>query len=619
MSAAVTGALSGTRRLLPVLVLFVALATTVNVASAHAEDVVRWRSEPAEAPPPPEGVEKAPYPVSVGTVGEISFWEPNRGLLITGGGGPVSGGLYAYDGKSWHQLSIVCGGAEGRIAWASRDEFWTISDQRPGQGLAEGSSYGRQLQSLSLCHFANGQVVGSYAMPLEEPDSYQKMDAAACYGPSDCWFGGPGGFHLHWNGSTVTEVQEPEHHAVVAMATFGGQLFESVQIDEGDEYLPYESTKRPALIHEIAPEGQMFACGEVENPFCDMPIPGKLPEYGKGVKPYALQGFDLATDGSELGGDATQLWAAANPQRYISPPASLTVLREDEAGQWSQVVPNKNGESSLAGMRLGGSTTWIGSDLEYGVRDAIAPEPGSTSAWISLNNDDEHIELVRLNADGELSEPSTVLSLPEAGEKIGYRGEAGPIVCPAAHDCWLATLGGWLYHYSNGEQITPDTDPFFDGEDGVITYRPPDSGVPVIPPDQPPEDDSLINQQTETVTQGTPQTTSTAGPGVKTSRVSTKPLLKHVKSKFVHGRTLVITFTLTARAHVRLLGRRKGRVVASTPMKSLRPGRHELSLRLNPDAWPTSIQFHATPIGVPSAPPEPEPESSGAAGSPEAG
>jgi hypothetical protein len=603
-------------------VMMMALWSGGPAADADA-DGARWRSEPAEAPPPPPGVAPAPYPVPVGQVGQISFWDANRGLLITGGteksGGTVAAGLYAYDGVSWHQLSTVCGGEEGRIGWVGPDEFWTVSDQRPGQVLS-GREDTAELRSISLCHFVSGQVVGSYAMPLQEPGSYLHMDAATCYSSTDCWFGGedgssadPGAFHLHWDGSAITAVYEPEDHAVTSSVAYSGEIYESVQIGAEDAYLPSEDTKHPAVIHAIAPEGQLVQCDEVESPFCDFPIDaegvGPLPKYGAGVSPDALQGFDLATNGSPLGVGATQLWAAANP---LSPPpngsaeATVTILHEDiedptKEEQWSQLLPGPDSQSPLpAGTTLGGSTTRIASHLEQGTEDAIAPEPDSTSAWLSLRQGaGRGATVAHLNSAGALVEPVEALVLPEAGETTGYHGEAGPITCPALEDCWLATtdesgpVPGWLFHLSDGSEPGSDGDPFFDGQDGVITYRPPDEGVPVIYPDLPPADDSLANQQTAPAQSASQAQRRTASG----TSVKARPLLEHVKSKVVKRRTIIISFTLTTQAHVQLVGRRKQKIVASTPKRLLKSGRHTLSLNLNPAHWPTKIQFLATPIG----------------------
>lgn len=584
--------------------LVIALASAFGSGSARAEAV--WRFAPPQAPPAPEGVAPAPYPVPVGEVGDISFWAPNRGLLITGGTegpgkGPVAAGLYAYDGSTWHQLATVCGGAEGRIAWAGPDEFWTISDQRPGQVLTGG---GGSLESISLCHFRDGEVVGSYAMPLAEANSYLHMNAAVCRNPSDCWFGGEdgvtpnmGAFHLHWDGSTVTTVYEPEDHTVTGMADFAGELYESVQIAGNDVFQPNEQPEHPAVLHAIAPAGVTPTFEDVAT--FSQAEHKRLPEYGKGVQPTALQGFDLATDGNPLGSGATELWAVANP--LVEPPhgsnaASLTVLRlvkGPSENVWSQMTPQL-----AAGTRLAGASTRIGKARENGISDAIAPEPGGTGAWLSLRSESRGGAVVaHLEANGQVDE-TEVLPAADEPQPIGYRGDAGPIVCTAPHDCWLATAGegaatsGWLFHLTDGTQLARNTDPFFDGQDPVIASRPIDGGVPVLYPDLPPVDDSLANQLPPAAPAGPP--TQTLAPA---KRKQTKRLVEHIKSRFLHRRELVISFTLTARAHVQLLGRRKHKVVASTRRESLKPGRHKLSLRLDPASWPTAMQFKATPIG----------------------
>jgi hypothetical protein len=584
--------------------LSVAAASAISAAPATAEQA-SWSFVAAEAPPPPPGVTAAPYGVPVGRVGEISFWAPNRGLLITGGtegeGGPVRSGVYAYDGVSWHQLATVCGGGEGRIVWAGPDEFWTIADQRAGQVIVTG---GKQVEgpAVSLCHFSNGQVVGSYAVPLDEPESWVQMTAGACYTPSDCWFGGlkgrpphTGAFHLHWDGSTVSVVYEPADHSVLGMVNFEGALYESVQLEADDAWLPEDERQHPATIHTIAPIGSEPTFGELFT--YSSSAKHALPVYGEHVLPEALQGFDLVTNGPPNGEGATQLWAAANPSLEppsASTPASVTVLR-DNAGSWSQVLPPASGESPLGQARLAGSSLFSG--VTWGTSGAIAPEPGSEDAWLSLQSNETGAKVALLEANGKIAQSDL---LPSAGDAVGYRGEAGPIACTASHDCWMATVSesiaasGWLFHLSDGSQEEPDTDPFFDGADGVIANRPPDAGLPIIYPYMPPIDDSLANQQQ--VPPPPPPTEPVPKPAVTTQKG--KRLLKDVKSKLLHHRTLVISFMLTARAHVQLIARRHGKIVAKTPRKELRGGRHALSLALDPQSWPTKLQFEAKPIGA---------------------
>jgi hypothetical protein len=574
---------------------------------AYAEGGAEWRYAPALAPSPPAGVAPAVYPVPLGTVGQISFWAPNRGLLITGGTAPsgsVAPGLYAYDGVSWHQLSTVCGGARGRIAWAGPDEFWTIADQRAGQIKATQQG---TLSSLSLCHFLNGEVVGSYAMPLEKADSYLEMDAAGCLGPADCWFAGKdgngGSFHLHWNGSEVETIYDPEDHAVTGMANFQGRLYEGLAIGPEDSYLAGEDQSHPAVIRTIAPAGQAPLCNGAPSVFCDVFIfSGQpLPVYPSGLSADALSGFEIATDGSPLGAGATQLWAAADPRNpgAGASHAPVTILHQVQGG-WAQVgLPP--GEGLPEGAYLSGSETDVFTSQQAPVGGSIAPEPGTQSAWLSLGGAGSTATVALLEApQGSGEGQGRVLetdSLPGPADPIGNRGTAGPIACPALHDCWMATSEGWLFHLRNEATVLePDTDPVFDGA-FIIATRPPDGGIPVIPPDAPPVDDSLANQQPPSPPSGPPR----QAPEPQVKRKRRKPLVAHVKSRFLHGRVLVISFTLTGRAHVQLVGRRKSKVVAKTANESLRPGRHQLSLSLDPAHWPTKLQFKATPIGAPAS------------------
>ncbi len=568
-----------------------------------AEASTMWRFEPALAPPPPSGQPAAPYPVPLGSVSQISFWAPNRGLLITGGSGPVPKGLYAYNGVNWHELASVCGGGSGRIAWAGPDEFWTISDQRAGQITTEATS-GEELESVSLCHFQNGEVVGSYAMPLGTPESYVRMDAAACLAPNDCWFAGykgktpgEGSFHLHWNGSGVIASYDPEGGNVTGMLVFGS-LFE-----EGLE---------PLGIRSIARAGHASLCGSGASPSCEvdtyslqqnaqLPVFPATSKFPKGVLPQSYAGFDLSTDGLGLGMNATQLWAGADPEGLCRetegcPPI---ILHEDSEGQWTQVTPSLKGVSALPGGALLAGSAATGYESRLTVHtQAIAPVPGATAgnenAWLSLAGLEGDATVALLDADGKLVEPPQSLPSPlDPLAPVGNRGGAGPIVCPAPQECWMATTEGWLFHLSDGEtHLQPDTDPGFDG---VIAYRPPDDSVPVIYPDEPPEDDSLANQLPAEQTLPPIQT-----PAPATGVTHARPLVLHIHSHLEHHRLLVITFTLTARAHVRLVARRHGHVVAETPNRSLRSGKHTLSLSLSVANWPTGLKFQATPVGAPA-------------------
>lgn len=570
-----------------------ALALVGAPAAARADDQgASWQFAPAEAPPPPSGAQPSPFPVALGRVGDIEFWSPDRGVLITAGNGLVPAGLYAYDGVSWHQLASVCGGSDGRIAWAGPDEFWTISDQRPGQTTPTGANSG-MFADISLCHFANGEVLASYAMPVDQPDSYQTMDAAACDGPDDCWFGGQlsggsnaGAFHLYWNGSALSVVYSPQGHAVAAMTVEENQIYESVQLEPTDGY-GSESMTNPTLLHTIAATDpsdvfhDVFPTAAGCVTFCT-----PLPEYGTAggqpVAPDTLAGLALSSDWSPSGeGPASQqLWAAAGPDstRPAAGEGSAhpIVLRYSEE-EWIQIVPNM-------------ATFEAGEDP-----GAVAADPGEQAAWVTIQSQDEvaHVDqLSSPNGGGAWAVAEHDELGPEQG--VGPRGDAGPIACPASHECWLATSQGWLFHLTDGIQLARDTDPFFDGEDGVIAYRPPDNGVPEVIPDQQPEDDSLANQQPpEAAATSTPA--AEALPVKRTKKV--KALVSQVRTRLMSHDVLALTFTLARSAHVQLLASRHGAVVARTPRRTLRQGRHRLELRLNRGRWPTKLDLRATPAG----------------------
>ncbi len=206
---------------LPALVAVAAALVSAGAPAARAE--ATWR---LEQPPPPPG---ARFKVPLGTPDDMQFLAPNEGLLSVEGNAAVPNGLLFWNGRSWHQLSTVCGGSGevSRIAWAGPDEFWTItepSEPRVGSGLA-------------LCHFKDGVVVGSYSTPLQSPDPFRPMDAAACNGPNDCWFAGigsedpagqrVGAYHLHWDGANLTSSYQPQGRGVSGLASFDGTFYES--------------------------------------------------------------------------------------------------------------------------------------------------------------------------------------------------------------------------------------------------------------------------------------------------------------------------------------------------------------------------------------------------------
>jgi hypothetical protein len=377
-------------------------------------------------------------PAPLGEIGDMEFWSPNRGVLITAGIQGVSpAGVYAYDGTGWHLYSTVCGGEQGRIAWAGPDDFWTVSDyafQQPGQSR-------EQERARTLCHFRNGEVVASYAKPIGSPTAYKQMGAAACESPTNCWFAGEelpatapnlGAFHLHWDGGGLTELPslveaepavEDAPGAVTGLAFLGGSLFESVS--------------EAPFIRQV---------GAVPSPsFSEVAIP------------------EGATGPFLLAGDPGQLWAVGSNGE--------SVLRDTGAGFESIPLDEPAGSGSVlaAASEPNGAAVWTAGPLTVGIEESATVE--------------------RVSASGAASAP---VVLPQPGEELGGKGPPTAISCPGTGQCWLATNRGWLFHL--GGSLPQDTDPAMHV---VITFRPQDESTRVFVPPGVPVDNSGETESTK--------------------------------------------------------------------------------------------------------------------------
>jgi len=574
---------SARMRLIAIVLTWAAVVTAPTMAHAQGEEEQsQWRLEQPLLP-------GAAWAVPLGSIGDIEFLEgaPSRGLLITGGYAPtVEPGIWTYDGERWHELSNQCGAArEGRIAWAGPDEFWTVSDGRPGQAAeALGTNQEQKvpLNDNTLCHFQNGQIVASYAHPAFQADSYQLMSGAACLTPSDCWFGGEplpepqiGAFHLHWDGSALEAEPYPaEGYPVHDMLAFDEHIIESVQPQPGDRTERTELVTTPVL-HAINPPG-LIPVFEPEDE-----AGAGLPFYEDEESPRALRFFHLsAADGT--------LWAAAGAQPTGS--GQLTVaVREN--GSWRLVI----GPASRGGRQLehilppedsAEERELVGSPPSKATVTAIAAEPGTDSVWIGLEHEEtqDKAVLVHINAQGELLSERTLPDAEERAEGVGDKGAAARLACPQVQDCWLATSRGWLFHLAPAAERTlpRNGDPDFEH---LISFRPPDLGLPQVEQDAPPEDTSGLHER------GVQEISKFAESTRPPENMVTLPLLSHVHSRLLKGTELKLSFHLSVKARVRLIAKRSGHVVAGTATHVFGAGNRELLLRLDPHRWPTKLSL----------------------------
>jgi hypothetical protein len=491
----------------------------------------------------------------------------------------------------WRELSTQCGATDGRIVWAGPEEFWTVSDGRAGQAVASGTER-PPLEDNTLCHFAPGpsgalEIVASYASPPFLGSSYQPMHAAGCLSPENCWFGGDplpapqvGAFMLHWNGVTVEpQPYLPEARAVWDMRPFEGRLFESMRLKSTDHVL--KQVQRPPPLRRIKPTSSLE-----ESPF----------ESVTGLPLYSTSEFSFALDYLHLSVSGESIWAAAGPQLPEpagSREAGVTIIHKTTESGWTRVIAPQPSEENELETPPPGATLFPADVL-----DSIAAEPGTASAWIALDSSEDanapnplaRASLARVSSEGAVSDR---LELPAAADPHGPLGAAQRVVCPAAHDCWVATADGWLLHLATAsEREAPNllSDPVFARVEAEepITFRPHDEGLPQEPSDEVPEDNSgeVGFTRSEEVIKA---------PIREPVKVQV-PLLTHVHTRVIHHTTLVLSFHLAVVAKVRLLAERKKRVVARTPRRTLKAGNRSLQLKLDPKHWPTHLNLQTNAL-----------------------
>ena len=522
------------------------VAALASAAPGIARGEATWR---LEQPAPPAGT---PYKVPLGTPDDMEFYAPNEGLLSVEGNAVVSNGLLFWNGRAWHQLSTVCGGAgeAARIAWAGPDDFWVItepSEPRVGSGLG-------------LCHFEDGQVVGSYSTPFQSPEPFRPMDAAACSGPDDCWFAGigsedpsgqhVGAFHLHWDGTNLTSSYQPQGRGVSGLASFDGSFYEStfVGTQEGDSTDPVNlatpEPSGPILIHKLL--GSTFT----DANFLPFPYSG-----------VPIEGSELLSAKA----DETDLWlsgggAASGPEAPSSGSVPSPPIAVHYREPFFQQAPI---ETSLFG------------DEDRFVD--ISPVTGTESAWVADQALDERgsstdkAKVALIGADGS----ARLETLPASG---AGRGSAQLIAATGPEEAWLATSAGWLFHYTNGAVLPEDSDPNWAS---TITVRPNESVEQFVSDTPPPDDSELFAPP--------PVAVETKATEVPVPEVI-PALLKDV-SVSRHGLMVTVSFQLTRLADVQLVAKLHGKAIARTREERLKAGRHSLSLRLERKRWPNGLSF----------------------------
>ncbi len=558
------------RRLLARRGAVLAVVCAVVAATPVASAAPRWERHPLTLPNDPQTL------MELGPPGDLQFrpGSTNRALLAIEGKGTFPRmGLFTYDGQAWTPLAEVCGAEadNARIAWAGPREFWTIAQPSAPRG-GNGGEYINGGDGLGLCHFRDGQVVGSYSRPPSDPDRLFELEAAACAGPADCWFGGIGAddptgsrfgaFHVRWDGSSLGVVYAPQGRGVTDLGSIGGTFVESVLRRRSQEsQMPPDLAAPepvPALLHTI--QGSAFHNVDW-FPNRDLDSDGEA---------------DVPADGTELNAldvDGDEVWAVGGGAPLVS---RGPVAAHYAGGDW-QEVPLVPGHF----------------DPNERFTD-VAAIPGSADAWV-----------VAQPAFGDLSRgrPSVVRLSPTGAvldEFTGFSdkldGAAAKIDCASVTECWLATYRGILYHYTDpaGPQPPQDVDPAFSE---VIRERP-NEAIPQVVPDALPVDDSLLFAPPP-IELPKPPPSAPRQP----RRCQPRPALVDVVRSAVRGRTrlvLEVTVRLRRRARVQLVGFRGKRLVGRSSARRLRRGRHTLEMQVRRDRFPQRLRFRTRELTRPT-------------------
>ena len=326
--------------------------------------------------------------------------------------------------------------------------------------------------------------------------------------------------------------------------------------------------------------------------------PGSIPafepedEAGAGLPFYEEEELPQDLDYFHLSAADGVLWAAAGP---LHSGGQLTVAVREEGG-WRLLIgpPSRGGhqlEHILAPEDRAEEETLIGSSPSQAKVTAVAAEPGDGSVWIGLEHAESQDQavLLHLNAQGEELSAQVLPTAQERAEGVGDDGAVARLACPQPGDCWMATSKGWLYHLAPASERTlrRNGDPAFEH---LISYRPPDQGLPQVPQDAPPADISGFHEQ------GIAEIGSIAEAKGAPESMVTLPLLSHVHSKLLKGSKLQLSFHLSVKARVKLIAQRKKAVVAATATHTFAAGNRLLLLQLNPHRWPTKLNLKTKPL-----------------------
>ncbi|MDQ3632342.1 MAG: hypothetical protein M3417_13945, partial [Actinomycetota bacterium] len=208
--------------------------------------------------------------------------------------------------------------------------------------------------------------------------------------------------------------------------------------------------------------------------------------------------------------------------------------------------------------------------------------PGTQAAWTAVQpyadrgSSTADATVARITSDGIVKS----VELPGSG---AGRGAASKIDCPAPDECWMVTTAGWLFHLTDGTPRPPTRDPAFADR---IDFRPNESSAQFVP-DTPPADDSRLFAPPPTELPAAAAPPPAVGPARRIKALIFKVSKPRVSRRLV----LRISFTMRRSGRVQLLARRRGKTVAKSTNRLMKPGRKTIRLKLTRKRYPDALKF----------------------------
>ncbi|HEY6888875.1 MAG TPA: hypothetical protein VI300_13880 [Solirubrobacter sp.] len=561
-------------------------------------------------------------------VTSMAFRAYNRGLAATSNfefNGPMTispFGVWLFNGSRWYPDPTfpgpsVCGG--DTVLWAGKLDYWLVGKSTsPGHG------------GSSLCRYDGSTFAWQ---PLEIPNETRakvlpplnpaSVTAGSCFAWNDCWFFGPEGVRLHWDGAGLADftpaVDTPwlRSRATAATARVGGdgrKTGVAVTWTSGfDSGFGGTAVGQQVPVHDGALPAQAWhSDGGAFTPFPFIPPTVPAPDDPSRTDLVAVDldplgrgwiaGNPVGRDGA-LGGRVPSgvVPAPVLPFALGDRPPCKAPLRTFEFDR--SVTNASNGHDAYLWQAL-----------------SIFPQSGDALAggWLrpatpgTAIHDDGHPEpvLTRVGCDGSVTDTRFRESDPTPGNgsviaPANYRGRVEAVAANAANDAWAMISSG----SSNGGGIPvpkPSGSPDFFWQRPHL-YRLTDTAKPAATAGDDVEDRPFeVVQDPPIFVEDVPPPEPPPAPDeppvvthapTKTKRVRQKPSIyspKVSKPKRIKGDrfVMVITFRVRRPVTVGVQALRKNTVVSRSGLKRFKGKRGTLKLEITRKRWPTRIRFY---------------------------